>query len=496
MDMMMKKNKQHDWTDVLRDRLQDARLPLEDGWAAGVDPEIPGNPVRHAPETGGRTGKGGISWPTAALWPWALAGVAAVLAAVLLLRPAKTPAPGLLVQEVPATTVPASDPAPAATPASAAAANTASAATTVTPADASAASSPAPSSKTPVFNNGTGKTATPSSKTPISDNENGNPATPSSKQAVSDNGEEGTANPSPDQAVVSAAQNLPATATAQASTDLSAGGPGTLAEAALQDLPDEPDRQKKARRGPVSLRLQVGSSGGAGALTPSFTNGGIMYASDASLSGDGVIIYPDYDGAIVSWDSNDPNTQFQYNSVTQTLGHPVQSSANTRYSGTDTPVLPVSFGVSAALPMTRRLTLSAGLAYTQRSGARVSTNAEPGQQPAEVAWQGAALHYLGIPVELHGYINPDNRLRFYVGGGLLAEKCIHVTGTEMLPEPVLFSANLQAGVDFRLLRGVRIYLSPSLGYYLNRSSYITNWDDRPLFSLSAGLSFDLKSSAR
>lgn len=487
MDMMMKKNKQHDWTDALRDRLQDARLPLEDGWAAGVGPEIPG--------------KGGISRPTAALWPWALAGVAAVLAAVLLLRPAKTPAPGLLVQEVPATTVPASDPAHAATPASAASSS-----------PASVASSQAPSSKTPVFNNGTGKTATPSSKRAISDNGNGNPATPSSKQAVSDNGEEGTANPSPDQTApfarggndavetgrtdASAAQNLPATATAQASTGLSAGGPGTLAEAALQDLPDEPDKQKKARRGPVSLRLQVGSSGGAGALTPSFTNGGIMYASDASLSGGGVIIYPDYDGAIVSWDSNDPNTQFQYNSVTQTLGHPVQSSANTRYSGTDTPVLPVSFGVSAALPMTRRLTLNAGLAYTQRSGARVSTNAEPGQQPTEVTWQGAALHYLGIPVELHGYINPDNRLRFYVGGGLLAEKCIHVTGTEMLPEPVLFSANLQAGVDFRLLRGVRIYLSPSLGYYLNRSSYITNWDDRPLFSLRAGLSFDLKSSAR
>ncbi len=484
MDMMMKKNKQHDWTDALRDRLQDARLPLEDGWAAGVDPEIPG--------------KGGISWPTAALWPWALAGVAAVLAAVLLLRPAKTPAPGLLVQEVPATTVPASDPAHAANSAPAATSDPAPAA-----ADASVASSPAPSSKTPVFNNGTGKTATPSSKRAISDNGNGNPATPSSKQAVSDNGEEGTANPSPDQTAPSSRGGNDAVETgrtdaftATASTGLFAGGPGTLAEAALQDLPDEPEKQKKARRGPVSLRLQVGSSGGASAPTPSFTNGGIMYASDASLSVGGVIIYPDYDGAIVSWDSNDPNTQFQYNSVTQTLGHPVQSSANTRYSGTDTPVLPVSFGVSAALPMTRRLTLSAGLAYTQRSGARVSTNAEPGQQPAEVTWQGAALHYLGIPVELHGYINPDNRLRFYVGGGLLAEKCIHVTGTEMLPEPVLFSANLQAGVDFRLLRGVRIYLSPSLGYYLNRSSYITNWDDRPLFSLRAGLSFDLKSSAR
>lgn len=466
----MKKNKQHDWTDALRDRLQDARLPLEDGWAAGVGPENPGNPVRPAPETGERTGKGGISWPTATLWPWALAGVAAVLAAVLLLHPVREPAPSLLTQNQPSTA-----PAPSS--------NTA-------PSEESQPQTPDPSSKTARFEDKAGKNTLPSSNQA----QNEDMTLASGIQRADGEGESGKEIPGQ-------AGNDPQQAGNDGQDrndgqDLRTGEAGTLTDIAQADLPPEPEELRKARRGPVSLRLQVGSSGGAGALTPSFTNGGIMYASDASLSGDGVIIYPDYDGAIVSWDSNDPNTQFQYNSVTQTLGHPVQSSANTRYSGTDTPVLPVSFGVSAALPMTRRLTLSAGLAYTQRSGARVSTNAEPGQQPAEVTWQGAALHYLGIPVELHGYINPDNRLRFYVGGGLLAEKCIHVTGTEMLPEPVLFSANLQAGVDFRLLRGVRIYLSPSLGYYLNRSSYITNWDDRPLFSLSAGLSFDLKSSAR
>ena len=489
MDMMMKKNKQHDWTDALRDRLQDVRLPLEDGWAAGVDPENPGNPVQPAPETGGRTGKGGISWPTTAWWPWALAGVAAVLAAVLLLRPVREPDPSLLTQNQPST-APAQtlsepsgpdaaqfqpDPAPerSAVPARPSS-KTASGAE-------SRPHYPAASSKTAGFEDKSEKNTLPSSNQAQNEDAAGAGVSTTEIPGQAGNEVEGARNDQQNRTDVQG---------------LRTGEAGTLTDIAQADLPPEPEELRKARRGPVSLRLQVGSSGGAGALTPSFTNGGIMYASDASLSVGGVIIYPDYDGAIVSWDSNDPNTQFQYNSVTQTLGHPVQSSANTRYSGTDTPVLPVSFGVSAALPMTRRLTLSAGLAYTQRSGARVSTNAEPGQQPAEVTWQGAALHYLGIPVELHGYINPDNRLRFYVGGGLLAEKCIHVTGTEMLPEPVLFSANLQAGVDFRLLRGVRIYLSPSLGYYLNRSSYITNWDDRPLFSLRAGLSFDLKSSAR
>lgn len=473
----MKKNKQHDWTDALRDRLQDARLPLEDGWAAGVDPEIPGNPVRPALETGGRTGKGGISWPTAALWPWALAGVAAVLAAVLLLRPAKTPAPGLLVQEVPATTVPASDPIPAANSAPTAASDPASDPAPAA-ADASVASSQAPSSKTPVFNNGTGNTATPSSKRAISDNGNGNPATPSSKQAVSDNGEEGTANPSPDQAASSAAQNLPATATAQASTDLSAGGPGTLAEAALQDLPDEPDRQKKARRGPVGLRLQASTPGLTLAMGAKSPGGGVPQSdlqNGTSYEGSGT------GTGIGSGTGTIPGSDI----IQQNPGLS-QPSAPSRPVPQRTPAFPISVGVSAVLPLSPHWSLAAGLDYSQRSGIATVWHEDA------VTSSTVTLHYLGLPVDAHFYFNPDSRLRIYLGAGLKAEKCIHVTGSEPLRDPVLFSGNLQAGADLRILPGIRLYLAPAYTLYFNRSAYSATWIDRPQFSLRAGLTFDLK----
>lgn len=271
------------------------------------------------------------------------------------------------------------------------------------------------------------------------------------------------------------------------------GIPRSLEELTQDDFPEEPAAGTRQRR-PLSLRLQVGSAGGAGVVSPGrMPTNGVMYDSDPNGNHSYVSGYEASGGSIIQWDSEDPKTQYQvpelqYDPRTHTLYQPVA----TRFNETRTPVLPVSFGVSAALPMTRRLTLSAGLAYTQRPGTGVITDAELGKLPTVVTWQHAALHYLGIPVDLHCYINPDSRLRFWVGGGLQAEKCIHATGAEMLSEPVLFSANLQAGADFRLLRGVRIYLSPALMHYLNRSSYITTWDERPLFSLRAGLSFDLK----
>ena len=61
-----------------------------------------------------------------------------------------------------------------------------------------------------------------------------------------------------------------------------------------------------------------------------------------------------------------------------------------------------------------------------------------------------------------------------------------------LRDPVLWSWNLLAGGDLRVLPGVRIYLSPALTRYLNHSAYAVSWDERSNFSLRAGLSFDLK----
>ena len=145
------------------------------------------------------------------------------------------------------------------------------------------------------------------------------------------------------------------------------------------------------------------------------------------------------------------------------------------------PAFPVSFGLSGELAFGRRWSLLSGLEYTQRAGYRMN-----GGIP-----QALTLHYLGVPLETRFHFLPEQRFRLYLGAGLKAEKCLWTKGGEPLRDPVLVSWNLQAGADFRLVPGVRIYLAPVVSQYLNRSAYANGWDEKPQFSLRAGLSFDL-----
>ena len=211
------------------------------------------------------------------------------------------------------------------------------------------------------------------------------------------------------------------------------------------------------RRRPVSLRLQAATPGASLAAGRMFAAGPVVSSDPKSYS--------------------DPG----YGDSAKPGGNVSQAPSADR-----APVFPVSVGISAAVPLSRRWTLAAGLEYTQRAGAVVQSAA--GSSSA----QSVTLHYLGVPLDLHCYLNPDDRLRVWLGGGLKAEKAIHVTGSAPLRDPVLCSWNLQAGADLRVLPGVRIYLSPALTRYLNHSAYAVSWDERSNFSLRAGLSFDLK----
>jgi len=236
----------------------------------------------------------------------------------------------------------------------------------------------------------------------------------------------------------------------QSLEELTQGDFATAGETELADV--------ARRRRPVSLRLQAATPGASLAAGGMFATGPVAYSDQLSYDS------PEYGKA---------TTPGSYS--------PDQAPTADR-----APVFPVSVGISAAVPLSRRWTLAAGLEYTQRAGAVVQSAA--GSSSA----QSVTLHYLGVPLDLHCYLNPDDRLRVWLGGGLKAEKAIHVTGAAPLRDPVLCSWNLQAGADLRVLPGVRIYLSPALTRYLNHSAYAVSWDERSNFSLRAGLSFDLK----
>ena len=405
----MNRNKRHtDWTDALRDRLQDASLPLADGWTAPESPVVPARPERH--------------W---AGWGWALAGVAAVLAAVLLLRPAQPagPEPVRLV-EAPTAGMPAADDAPDLL--------VAQAQTSAQPAVGRARLSSAPAAKEDAPAN----TTLPSSEQIQNEENPGKTDRPSSIQALN---EDKTAR----NGVAAGQRSLEELSRA----DVAAAGDPEPAR------PDTGERAGHPRR-PVSLRLQAAGPG-------------VSLASGGGTT------------------SNTPQSDVPYSNSDKTIGGPQPAGTPGPASRQSVP-FPISLGVSAALPLSRSWTVAAGLDYTQRAGALSAAAA--GRATA----RSLTLHYLGLPVDLHYYFNPESRLRVYLGGGLKAEKCIYVTGAEPLRDPVLWSWNLQAGADLRVLPGVRLYVAPAVTKYLNHSAYAAGWDDGPAISLRAGLSFDLK----
>jgi hypothetical protein len=257
----------------------------------------------------------------------------------------------------------------------------------------------------------------------------------------------------------------------------------TLAD--LEPFPEDPEpsrRERQARR--ISLRVQAGFAG------TSLSNGigSINTLKAVTIPGEWIpasdykmythsSAHTVYDDDVINSGSGNWHEEVQwYYRPEQDVMTPMTVAVR------KAPVFPISFGVSAALPLSRSWVLTAGLDYTQRDGYRVF-NYNP---------QSLTLHYLGIPVDIHYYFNPESRWRFYLGAGLHAGKCIAATGGEPLQDPVLFSGNVMVGTDLRLFPGVRLYLAPALSGFFNQSAYLNTWDSKAYFQMRAGLSFDLR----
>ena len=428
----MKRNKNQDWTRVLQERLQDAQLPAPDdfgSWAGQTFPEYSGR-----------------SWPVA-WWPWALGGVAvAALAGILFLRTPdnharlnpsippvviETPIPETVSPAVPAPVAPA-EPAPA-------------------PSFVGrAGESPAPSSKSTLIEDKQPEIDVPSSNPAQIEDETPAAPAPSSKQAPVEDKQQKIDVPSSNQAIF---EDAPARRKPRLSLRVHAASVSSVNTASIINSPSySVDVNPNAVLSQDAPEFFFGNNASDGAISSSILDNGQLFPVKAQNSG----LFPNY------------MTDFAANIINPV---PVPRA----------PTIPVSFGVSAELSLSRHWSLVAGLDYTQRSGYRVYDNAP----------QSLTLHYLGIPLETHYIFWPDGRFRVYLGAGVKAEKSFLVTGGEPLKDPFLFSVNVQAGADVRLFPGVRLYFSPVLSGYLTHSAYANTWDSRPQFSLRAGLSFDL-----
>jgi hypothetical protein len=435
----MKRNKNQDWTRVLQERLQDAQLPAPDdfgSWAGQTFPEYSGR-----------------SWPVA-WWPWALGGVAvAALAGILFLRTPDNHS--RLNPSIPPVVIESPAPIPAESPAV-----PADSAPIVIPAEEPKSPAPASSSATPApsFAGSTGESPAASSKpaqiedeTIVIPAEEPESPAPSSKPAPVEDKQQKIDVPSSNQAFF---EDAPARRRKpRLSLRVHAASVSSVNTASIINSPSYGvDGYSNAVLSQDAPEFFFGNNASDGAISSSILDNGQLFPVKAQNSG----LFPNY------------MTDFAANIINPV---PVPRA----------PTIPVSFGVSAELSLSRHWSLVAGLDYTQRSGYRVYDNAP----------QSLTLHYLGIPLETHYIFWPDGRFRVYLGAGVKAEKSFLVTGGEPLKDPFLFSVNVQAGADVRLFPGVRLYFSPVLSGYLTHSAYANTWDSRPQFSLRAGLSFDL-----
>lgn len=432
----MKRNSKQDWTRVLQERLQDAELaapPFAD--LVGGSPEpvrkspvMAGPPLHHVP------------------WPWALAGVAAVLvAAILLFRPApsgpahpSSPDPEPLIAQNTPSAAPSSPsvPAPAAPVAQG------------VPSSVSGTPSSVPDLPSSVPDLPSSSAGTPSSFAGLT----GEPPT------VTD---EPPAPPAPPEAAVTVVP-------APSGADTPAADPaGVAGNTPSTDWTGEaPAARRKPR---LALRVHAATagmpakSGGTSFRTFSWVEDQYVYTNDGlSLS-----------------------SSVSLNAVNGTNQPMIVTYKEETYRFIPVewvPTLPVSFGVSAELDLARHWALTLGLDYTQRAGYWLRDDVP----------QSLSLHYLGLPLEAHYLFWPESRFRLYLGAGLKVEKCILATGGEPLRDPFLLSWNLQGGADYRFLPGVRVYLAPVLSQYVNHSTYVNTWDDRFQLQLRVGLSFDVK----
>lgn len=409
----MKRMKDKDWTRVLQERLQDAQLPLD-------------GKLLSAPAGSGQAADRPLVW-----WPYALAGVAAaIIVAVLLLRPAANP-----VQEADrlVETAPVPD------------------AVKEEPVVPLPQSSPGPMAP------GSSGRREKAGAHPIP----GLPPEPVSSQTPDKEQETHDAQPSPGPA-----------AGEDAGVKMAVLSPGPAEKEDVWDFPAEPGT-RRPQRSRISLRIHAATAG-----------------TSFSRSARPDVYLPQSDLSPGRWVAVGPATSLYDSDTNQGNGDAVKWVYIQQVSDNEVrtvpvpkaPALPVAVGLSLSLSLSRSWVLSAGLDYMQRDGYRMYDDLP----------QSLTLHYLGIPVDVQYYFNPENRWRVYLGAGVQAAKCIAATGGQPLRDPVLFSGHVMAGTDFRLFPGVRLYLAPVLSVPFNRSAYVNTWDDRFQLQVRAGLSFDLK----
>ena len=233
---------------------------------------------------------------------------------------------------------------------------------------------------------------------------------------------------------------------------------------------DFPEDEPRRKRRPVSIGLSGATS-------------------DSPIMGIYADMAPD-----LPMDQEPPYTGDVTNPTDSLGAEPPQPSmammrAKSGYADSYNHKIPVSFGVSARVHLTDRLSINTGLNYTRYKSLRTRTFLATYDHQKD--WQ--YVHYLGVPVRLDYTAVNMKHFNLYFGAGLQMDKCVYAkVGDERLHEKqVLFGVNGAMGLQVNIVPMVGLYFEPEVSCALNEGSIETFRSKEPfVVTVRGGLRFN------
>ena len=148
---------------------------------------------------------------------------------------------------------------------------------------------------------------------------------------------------------------------------------------------------------------------------------------------------------------------------------------------------PLKVGLSARFPISDRLSITTGLAYSwYKSSFTYSVTGAKSQH----------AHYLGIPVRLDWTLASNRWLDVYLGGGLEGSYCLGATLEGQWIAKDGFSASLlgAGGLQLNITKNLGLYLEPQISWTFTPKNTVleTYQSAHPvMFSVSTGLRFTI-----
>ncbi|WP_197027634.1 outer membrane protein [Prevotella sp. 10(H)] len=160
--------------------------------------------------------------------------------------------------------------------------------------------------------------------------------------------------------------------------------------------------------------------------------------------------------------------------------------------------LPLSFGASVRKDFNKYLGIETGITYTYLSSkSKKATN--------DYYSARQEIHYLGIPVNVVGYLWNDDRWNIYVSGGVMMEKGLRFKYTQYIHDKnnnssevynkgsvdgLQWSLNASVGASYMFYNSWGLYFEPRFSYYFDNNQPISiRTEKQSVFGISAGLRY-------